>query len=602
MAQRAILVSDHQDQASKLTLLLDHFAVPWEMRTEDQARELPEKFLDGGYCVLAPMEAAGRIFMNLKDGEELPSLLRKAESLFFFGVNPTAPAKALLQAATGIHEAACAPIGGEEILCSISDRCAEICGPMVGLEVRARAGRSGFVMTHVLQREGVVPLITAQEGCVFLAAALGGVACFLASSSEVVDLSRSLNSSYYDVAHDFLSAVPLVMYIRHAFAEVIFSAAEAGACVILDDPVLRKKYGFVDFFQLARAVSEHHFSLNVSLIPWNWKRSCAQVIELFKRNSSRLSISVHGCDHSAREFATGSPDALHAKAKLALTRMAWHERRTGLPFDPIMVFPQGAFSSAAPGQLQQCGFTAAVNTDLSSIDQPQDICVSDAWSMAILKYGNFAIYTRRYAFHGLHNFAFDLLLGKPCLVTTHHQDYQNDSRDLVAFIGQLNRLRTTLRWRPLGEVIRRAYQQRWRPDGVREILMFGNEIFIEHHGGAERGLSIGKPGCAPSEIQDILAGDRSLSFRVDRDCLRFNLDLPKSKSTTVRIRYRDLPGRSVVRRSLRSRARLGMRRYLSELRDEAQARAPWAYPAVKGSSRGNGQERGHGQMGVVPVP
>ena len=42
-----------------------------------------------------------------------------------------------------------------------------------------------------------------------------------------------------------------------------------------------------------------------------------------------------------------------------------------------------------------------------------------------MRYGDFSIFTRRYAHHGLENFAFDLLLGKACLIVCHHDFFKD---------------------------------------------------------------------------------------------------------------------------------------------------------------------------------
>ena len=47
-----------------------------------------------------------------------------------------------------------------------------------------------------------------------------------------------------------------------------------------------------------------------------------------------------------------------------------------------------------------------------------------------MTYGAFPIFTRRYAFHGVENFAFDLLLGKPCLIVAHHDSFKDDGTAL----------------------------------------------------------------------------------------------------------------------------------------------------------------------------
>ena len=144
-----------------------------------------------------------------------------------------------------------------------------------------------------------------------------------------------------------------------------------------------------------------------------------------------------------------------------------------------MVFPQGVFSSACPEVLKHNGFLAAVNTETVPVDsQNARTRIRDVWDVAIMTYGGFPIFTRRYAFHGLENFAFDLLLGKPCLIVAHHDFFKDGGTALVELIEKIGSLNCCLRWRPLGEVIRRACRSRADGAGGEEVEMYGNELLI----------------------------------------------------------------------------------------------------------------------------
>jgi hypothetical protein len=434
-----------------------------------------------------------------------------------------------------------------------------------------------FAMSSLPSSPHIDPLISTKEGCVFAAVDFDGTPCYLAPSPTLIDIKRPLEKRYFDVADHFLSSVPVVMYLRHAFANVMLGPPENGACLIVDDPVLRPKYGFFDFQRIAGLSGDHDFTCNVAFIPWNWRRSRSSVVELLKKNASRLSLSVHGCDHTALEFGTNNADSMNAKTKLAQLRMKKHQHRTGLTFEALMVFPHGAFSAVTPRVLKHNGFVAAVNTELSPIGQPSKTEIGDAWGMAILRYSDFAIYTRRYPFHGLHNFAFDALLGKPCLIVTHHADFRNECRELMDFIDRLNALRFRWKWSTLGNVIRRGYQQRFLPDGTQQIRMFGNEILVENRSSADRRMVIEKMERDPEGVDCVAVDNQEIPFSVSHERLRFNLILAGQHSASVRVDFKDVYGDAQPARPLTSQIRMVARRYLSEFRDEAQARAPWVY-------------------------
>jgi hypothetical protein len=50
------------------------------------------------------------------------------------------------------------------------------------------------------------------------------------------------------------------------------------------------------------------------------------------------------------------------------------------------------------------------------------LTIADLWAPAVMRYSSFPIFTRRYPWEGIENFAFDILLGKPALIVIHH-DY-----------------------------------------------------------------------------------------------------------------------------------------------------------------------------------
>lgn len=578
MAQKAILVADDlEGPAAQVAKVLEFFEIPWEQVSARSIGDVSSSHPADGYCVLAPMPLIGRALTDRTFGVALPPLLQSAESIFLFGGDQSAATEALIRFVTHSDTANVVQIQGKEILCSVSAQSTTVCGPLSGLEVLVPVRDTQLAMSPSSSVAHIDSLISTPEGSVFFAVDVQGCPCYLAPCPTVIDLTRPVGKGYFDVADYFLSAVPLVMYLRHAFSGVMFAAAENGACLIVDDPALRPHYGFVDFERIVALGAEHNFTCNFAFIPWNWKRSRSSVVDLFKLHADRLSLSIHGCDHTAAEFSAESTDSINGQAKLANSRMRKHQRRTGLMHEPLMIFPQGAFSAASPMVLKHNDFIAAVNTEVSPTDQPAKTEIAETWRVAILKYGDFAIYTRRYMFHGLCNFAFDVLLGKPCLIVTHHADFRNDGRELMDFIDRLNSLRCSLKWRSLGEVIRRSYQQRLRKDGDEQIRMFGNEIIVHNPGRASRHIVVEKVENDPGGVDRVAVAAQQVPFISDRGLLRFEFDLGGSASAKASVVFKDIYGAWQPTRRLKGKIKVAARRYICEFRDESQARVPWLY-------------------------
>jgi hypothetical protein len=55
--------------------------------------------------------------------------------------------------------------------------------------------------------------------------------------------------------------------VKWAFSRTRWQPAEANACIVIDDPLLRPRHGFVDFEELLAAMKQHRFATNVAFIP-----------------------------------------------------------------------------------------------------------------------------------------------------------------------------------------------------------------------------------------------------------------------------------------------------------------------------------------------
>ena len=84
-----------------------------------------------------------------------------------------------------------------------------------------------------------------------------GVPSYLCASVAMMDIDRPLASAYFDVKEYFCSIVPLVMFITSIFADRVWRPIETGACLIIDDPLLKSTYGFCDFNRLLELMNVH---------------------------------------------------------------------------------------------------------------------------------------------------------------------------------------------------------------------------------------------------------------------------------------------------------------------------------------------------------
>ncbi len=479
MAKQAVLLS-HEDlggEHSHLAKILDFFGVPWERAQIATLWDMERNFANS--AIFSSLQTASVAFAEARRrGRSL------AQDLIFYAyadANRKASERAL-QALIGTDDISLQKAPEGKLLLSVSSEQPNLTGPMGGVTLSLSLRSEDNVLLGVPNEiSPLTNIISAGDASLFVRFQVDGIPIFFCASSEMIDIDYVIGPGYYDVKGHFCSVVPLVMFIKHIFREVAWHPQELGACLIIDDPLLRPRYGSCDFRILLKLMCRYGFTTNIAFIPWNWRRTSPADAKFFRAWHGLFSVSIHGCDHIEAEFGRVSSPALNSRARLAQLRMKQHEVRTGIHHETVMVFPQGVFSSASAEALKRNGYLAAANTETSPVDsEGEGTRVRDVWDVAILKYGDFPIFSRRYAKHGLENFAFDLLLGKPCLIVAHHDFFSDDCTRLIELIEKLESLPCTLTWRPLGEVIRRACRRRAAGAGKEAIEMYGSELLIDN--------------------------------------------------------------------------------------------------------------------------
>ena len=510
-------------------------------------------------------------FLQLIEGLERPGSMQfwkeQVHSAFVYAGNDFEILQKLVRRLTGDNGAVVSKINPGVGDVAVSDHFNDFCGVLAGLRVAASKVDLDTSLILNTPKESTINIITHGEGSTFLKLEYNGVPVFLSTFRQIIDIDAELTSQNFDVREHFLSAVPLVLYIKWAFAETYWNAPEVNACLVIDDPLLKPTHGFVNFKELLSLMKRHKFSTNIAFIPWNWRRSAPEVVRLFRENPEHYSLSVHGCDHTRAEFGSSSEQRLYWKVQHATERMNRHRSITGIHHDPVMVFPQGIFSEAAMTALKHTDLLAAVNNDVISADPcPRTITISDMWDIALMDY-TFPLFTRRYPWEGIENFAFDALLGKPAIAVIHHDYCSDHCVRLINFIEQLNALQCAPTWRGLGDVVRRSCRQREVSPRKVEVEMYGTELRIENLSGQPKHFAIRRRECEPSAIQRICTGAEEIIWKAVNGHINFEIKLNPGENRLIKIRFRNLPKKGFDRDNLPSRFKTMVRRYLCEVRD-----------------------------------
>ncbi len=558
----------------KLAELLTVLGVSWQVVHIGEIAGLrvegPEDSTER-FCILTSASSVAPLVEGaLNPDDALPEWMIKAESVYVYGFTAEPASQRLLRFFTGDPTAKVRYVRGKQVFLSVSRDFPAICGPMSGIQFESRSPEKQPVFDLNVRRESLHSILNSNHGHLFVSAKCRGAHLFLSSSANVIDVATPC-SKYFDVRENACNTVPIVMYGRWAFG--VGEASEIGACLIVDDPLLKPRYGFLRYQEALRLMDEHNFATTVAFIPWNWRRTDTRTVHLFRQRPDRLSLCIHGCDHTAKEFAERSTEILNKRINVAAHRMRLFGTRTQLRSDGVMLFPQGAFSESAARALKLNGFVATANTEVAPTHQDENkTTVGDLFGRTIMKYASFPMFTRRYLAHGVENFAFDGLLGKPCLIAAHHDDFAGDARILLHVIAKLNSLNWKLRWCSLGDAISRCCSIRNGSDSSPFVEMYGSSLVYKNSQGSLEGTIFKKEEEDWQHVQAVTVNGLSVDYLHHGGHLRFEAMIPPNQSAEVRILYCAGPNLASNEESINYRAKAVLRRYLSEFRDNYLSR------------------------------
>jgi hypothetical protein len=291
---------------------------------------------------------------------------------------------------------------------------------------------------------------------------------FLLASNEVLDIDGIAENGCEPGRKHFADLIPFVMFIKWALKERCWHLPEHCASIIVDDPLLRPRYGFIDFAAFLSWVQKNNLGATFAFIPWNHNRSDPDISSMFRMHPERLSICVHGCDHTAGEFSTSATERLDAIVKTATARMMKHQNTHTLPFDKVMVFPQGKFSKESLQILMRNGYVGAVNTSVFSTNYDGELTVRNLLEMAVTYPSGVPLYRRRQPVD-IFDFACDLFFEKPIFIVQHHQDFKGGFSPLLSFIRKIQEIRSDIKWMPVGAVLARSHWERIQNNGDVEV-------------------------------------------------------------------------------------------------------------------------------------
>jgi len=577
MLAEPILVTYHEESQleARMARLCDFAGAPCAVHriygTEDFGRLLTTK---PAPCVIVSGRSLAALFSDAAISREAAySIFSEAASVLVFGVidNPMSAALGVLTNGLVSSVVACSrPSASYQV--SSSHR--EITREFTGLTFGAvnEDTDCGFILNR--DDPAFSSLVSIAGRPIFGMLRKPESTLFLSACGQIVDLDSPTDGTV--TARKYFSHLaPVLMFLKHVFKDRVWHNPNQCASLVIDDPLLRRSYGFLDYARLLEEMDGSGFCSTIAFIPWNYRRTDTAAAQLFRARGDRFDLCIHGCDHTGGEFASVNVEELHGRVRLATWRMREHEQRTGLPCTNVMVFPQGRFSAVSLGVLKSHNFLAAVNSTVKAEDlgNTHGLTLADMLSPALLKYSNFPLFSRRYP-REIADFALDLFVGKPALLVEHHGYFKEGYDRVREFAAQLNALSPQLQWMGIGQVVQRSYLQRVvSPDKI-ECRIFANRQIVQNTQSTDAEVVMFKPEASDVSIKRVSVNGRPSSYRVEDGYLQFHTRVSVDKPASVAIDY--VPdqtfGTRVLDNSIQDDLKGFMRRHLSEFRDNYLSR------------------------------
>jgi hypothetical protein len=577
MLRRAIVIKTAAEAEARLACFLSLLGIEWEALTAEALISRHGLEILAGSEIETCLIVCGEGLRALKstlDENHIPvPMIGRAFAGSLFHSFDRSPA--LLHALGGFLSAriAAPKLGTGHLRYRVSKEYPDICGVLSGLSFDSLEKAADCGIEFELRHGVADTIISIDEASLLTRVRQESGQVFVASSPEILDLQEH-TSTNVDFQACFSKVVPILVALRHLFRGSCWAPEVHYANIIIDDPPLWPRYGYVDLRELTALVDRTGCACTIAMIPWNYRRSNRRAVALVASRQSRLGVCVHGCNHTRAEFGSQDPERLTRMLLTARRRMDAHQQHTGLPYQPVMVFPQGVFSVEAMSCLNRGDYLAAVNTEVVDCFHQARVALRDLLNPAILCYDDFPLFTRRKPEAGTVNFAVDCFLGKPCLVVLHHDFFKGGIKNLEDLVRTFTAFHPQPTWDSLENIIKGCVLSKREVDGRKTIRIFANRALIRADQGQSAEMTVVKRALSNDKISRVEVDDHGVDFSLEKGFLKLNLEPRANRTISVNIMPAvRLTFQVTEEDSLREKTRVAVRRYLCEFRDTYSAKS-----------------------------
>jgi hypothetical protein len=324
-------------------------------------------------------------------------------------------------------------------------------------------------------------------------------------------------------ADRFLPFLALLHFIRGLTRDSNFEGPPPRASIVMDDPNLhRPRYGYLDFAEVAGDAERHDYHVAMAMVPLDGWMSARSAVRIFKDHAARLSILMHGNNHSRGELGRPESEAVMlGNLVQGLRRIEAFESRSGLEVSRVMTPPHGVCSQEAARGMFRLGFDAlCMSRPYPWLTRPPSDRPLAGWFPAELIVGGFPIIPRYALSWSKDEILLRAFLDQPIVLSGHHTDAAGGLGPLQEWARFINGL-GEFEWLPLGEIARtnygcrreggrmiiRPYARRVRvriPPEVEEIAVRFHPAFPDPAPEALMCRSPGEDGPSPAASADVI--------------------------------------------------------------------------------------------------
>jgi hypothetical protein len=271
--------------------------------------------------------------------------------------------------------------------------------------------------------------------------------------------------------------IPFIHFARRVSGYEEQQPTPLRACFLIDDPNLRlPTYGHLRFREVADHSRVHGYHVSIAMIPLDAALYGRSTVRLFRSDADRLSLSIHGNNHTRREFAAGG-DLAQRRVAQALRRIARFERRTGLAVDRVAIPPHGGISRETLDAAALVGFHGIAASPWAVVEAFPGVRNALGLGPASTGPRGIPILVRRHLMREEGWFSLHAFLDQPVIAYAHHDDLAGGlTETLGAAALRLERI-GPVRWCGLREMVESSFITRVR-DGVAHIRPFADHLTV----------------------------------------------------------------------------------------------------------------------------